>query len=403
MDKRLNNLNIVYYFFKDSFYSSAHRNRIESLVDTYKNIRIFGITYPISIGTLFSNPRRFIRFLFRDKRVIRDNIYSFTPFSFLPVKIINRNPLLVRIHKLILKFQIDNYLTYFKAAENVVTWIYSIDAFPVFSDILDKSKLLIYDCRDEFTIEQNTVLKHLKRIEDKLLMKADIVFVTSQCLYRTKEVQNKKCFYIPNGVDFAFFNQVRHPDVKINEELKNIKNPIVGYLGTTRSWLDFDLLEFLSDSLREISFVFVGPVAKDVVKRVELLKKKTNVHFLDRKSREVLPGILKGFDICLIPFKLNKFNIATNPIKFWEYMAAGKPILSLRLPEFEPYEEVVSLYIDKWEALAKLRLLLKQSNFRLKGRRMEIAKNNDLSLQAKQYREIMMRYLKEHAAKKKYN
>lgn len=114
----------------------------------------------------------------------------------------------------------------------------------------------------------------------------------------------------------------------------------------------------------------------------------------------MLPGILKGFDICMIPFKYNKFNLATNPLKFWEYLAAGKPILSLRLPDIEPYEDILYLYTNKEGALKKLQVALNDNDPSSKRRRMEIAKNNDISLKSKTYYEVLTKYLRDKDAQK---
>ena len=238
-------------------------------------------------------------------------------------------------------------------------------------------------------MKENTVLKGMEEIENNLLKKADVVFVLSKKIYAARNGKNKHCYLIPNGVDFDFFSRSASADTALNEELKNIPRPIAGYLGNIRSWLDFELLEFLADNLPTMSFVFVGPIEQDVRREVSYLKKRPNVYFLGMKDREVLPGILKGFDICLIPFKFNEFNLSTNPLKFWEYLATGKPILSLNIPDFKPYEDIVALYTTKEEALDKMRFLLNKDDEHLRKRRMGLAKDNDITVKSRKWYEIL--------------
>lgn len=389
----MNELNIVYFFFNDDFYRWPVRTIIEPFVKSFRNITIIGVTFPISLLTIFYNPKRFIKFLFKPKKKIMENIYSFTPFGFLPVRLINKNRILTIIHKWLFGSQINKFLNDIKAYENRITWIYTLDAFPVFSDVVKDSRLMVYDCEDENTMNGNAVLRDMKETEDSFLKKADVVFVVSKKIYATRKWKNRNCYLIPNGVDFDFFSGAASVDTPLNEGIKNIPRPIAGYLGNVRDWLDFELLEFLADNLPTISFVFVGPIEQDVRREIASLKKRPNVYFLGRKDREALPGILKGFDICLIPFKYNEFNLATNPLKFWEYLATGKPILSLKIPDFEPYEDILALYTTKEEALDKMRLLLEKDDEHLKKRRMELAKNNDIIVKSKEWYDILKKHL----------
>ena len=272
-----------------------------------------------------------------------------------------------------------------------------MDILPVggagISDIVEDSKLLVYQCDDEYTMEGAEILKEMKEIEDDLLKKADVVVAVSNKIYDARKQKNKNCYLVPNAIDFDFFNKAASADTPLNEEMKDIPHPIAGYLGVIRSWVDFELLGFLADSLPKVSFVFVGPVEADVKKKADALGSRPNVRFLGNKDREVLPGILKGFDACLIPFSLNEFNLSTNPWKFWEYLATGKPILSLKIPDFEVYGDIVALYTTKEEALDKLRVILEKVDDDKVKRRMQLAKSNDVVARSKKWYDIVTKRL----------
>ena len=389
----MSGLNVVFFFFNDDYSNWPQRHKIDPFVDNNPGVTVTGVTFPVNFMTLFSNPARFVKFLLKPRRKIREGVYSFTPFGLLPVTVINKNRILINIHKWLYKIQIDNFLDSIKASQNRITWIYYLWAAPVFSDIVKDSKLLVYQCDDEYTMEGDKVLKEMKEIEDDLLKKADVVVAVSNKICDARKERNKYCCVVPNAIDFDLFSKAASADTPLNEEMKSIQHPIAGYLGVIRSWVDFELLRFLADSLPKVSFVFVGPIEADVKEETDSLKKRPNVYFLGNKDREVLPGILKGFDACLIPFSLNEFNLSTNPWKFWEYLATGKPILSLKISDFEPYGDFVALYTTKEEALDKLRVILEKVDDNQVKRRMQLAKANDVVARSKKWYDIVTKRL----------
>lgn len=388
-------LNLIYFFFDDNFDRWALKNKLESFVDINKDTAIYGITFPVSLLTLFSNPRRFIRNLLCPGKKVRERVYSLTPFGIFPIQLVNKSRFLIVIHQWLFKAQINAFLDVMKVSADRITWVYNLMAFPVFFDIVKGSRLSVYQCEDEDTMREDSVLWDMKAIEDRFLSKTDVIFTLSRNVYETRKARNKNCYLVPNGVDFDFFRKVDSREIRVHPDLENIQKPIVGYLGHTRTWLDFELIEYLVDRMPDVSFVFVGPVEKNVKKNVAFLKMKPNVYFIGRKDHGEIPSVLKAFDVCTIPFKYNQFNLATNPLKFWEYLATGRPILTLRIPDFEPYKDMLYMYRDKDEALEGLRAALNESGFALKQRRMKIAAENSLSLRSKQYYDILMRHLDE--------
>lgn len=386
-------MNIVYIFFEDDFSKWANAYQIESFIKLNKGIRVIGVNFPVSLATLLCNPVRFAKYLIRNKSKVQEGIYSFAPFSFLPLNIINRYNFLIKLHRWLFKLQFNCYLKKIDALENRVIFINDLEAAPAFSEIVDCNKLLVYDCRDEHTYNEDTLNRKAQEIENDILNKADIVFTVAEFSYKSRLKKNKNTFLIPNGADYDLFKQADSEDTPIHHGLDKIPRPIVGYLGNTRSWLDFELLEFLADRLPSISFVFVGPVEKDIRHKVDSLKKHNNVYFFSRIERKYLPSVLKPFSVCIIPFKFNRFNLSTSPIKFWEYLATGKPILSLKIPDFACYEDLVALYTTKEEALSKLQGLLMENSSTLKLKRMTLAKNSDVSLRSKQRYDVIVKFL----------
>lgn len=386
-------INLVYFFFKDDYQKWSHKDMIDSFVDTNKGSQVVGVTYPITVGTLLTNPVRFFRFVLRRAYKLREGLYMFVPISILPLSVLNRFAWSSWLDRVILKRQINTFLDSINTKDNIVTWVYRLAAVPVFSDIITNSKLLVYDVRDDYILDEDKVIADAQRLENLIIAKADLVFTVSKNLFEAKKFFNSNCYEISNGVNFKLLSKSLDNSVPKHESLIHLKRPVIGYIGNIRSWLDFDLLGFLADNMNEASFVFVGPIEKNVKADVENLKKKKNVFFIPKQDRESLPSILKCFDVGLVPFKMNRFNLATNPFKFMEYFAAGKPVLSLRIPGLEIYDELAGFYSTKDEALIRLHQLLGNNGAELTKKRINLARKNDVANKAQECFDVLTKVL----------
>jgi glycosyltransferase involved in cell wall biosynthesis len=128
-------------------------------------------------------------------------------------------------------------------------------------------------------------------------------------------------------MDFDHFNPAATINMRLNE-LPNLRHPVIGFIGAFSDWVDDGLICKLAEAHPEYSILLVGPVyfAKE-------LEKHSNIIMVGTKPYEKLPLYLSNIDVCLIPFKINSITLASNPIKMYEYLAAGKPVVSTALPE----------------------------------------------------------------------
>src|SRR5690606_19110441 len=101
---------------------------------------------------------------------------------------------------------------------------------------------------------------------------------------------------------------------------------IVGYFGNIERRIDLDLLSETIKSNPKINFVFAGPVDNSYIP--DSFIKMDNVHFIGRVFYEELPSVLKGFDVAIIPFKKDEVSNTIFPLKLFEYLGAGKPVVS---------------------------------------------------------------------------
>ncbi len=202
-------------------------------------------------------------------------------------------------------------------------------------------KLVIYHCIDEHSANPNVPAAQVRESEGRLLKLADIVFTSSSTLYAARKALNANTFYLPNVADAEHFSHARDTDLPVAEDLRGIPRPIAGFVGNITGYkLDFDLLANVAQSRPEWSFVLIGPVGRgDPSTVISKLRDLTNLHLLGERPYAELPRYIKGFDACLIPFNENESTRGSLPMKFFEYLAAGKPVIATDLPTLAEFRE----------------------------------------------------------------
>jgi len=226
----------------------------------------------------------------------------------------------------------------------------------------------IYDCYDEYLLtSQDKKIKNLDKLEKELMVQSDFIFTTSQKLLEKSLKHNKNSFLIPNAADTDLFGKAYIEKLDPPDDIKNLKRPIIGYIGALRDWQDFELLEYLFINNPEINFVFIGHNRKSAVKNGKDFDRYQNVHFLGQKRFEEIPAYLRHLDVAIIPNRMTLFNQSVVPYKLFEYLAAGKKILStnhsLDLTKF--YADYVETADNKIEFSEKLNEMLSNKTINL--------------------------------------
>jgi GT2 family glycosyltransferase/glycosyltransferase involved in cell wall biosynthesis len=230
---------------------------------------------------------------------------------------------------------------------------------------------LFYDCMDLHKGFSNSSAS-THQDEQFLLQQSDCVFASSNILYQHALKENDKCVLIPNGTDYQFFHQASNP-IKVND-IKNTPSPIIGYYGAIADWFDTKLIGELATDNPEWSFLLIGSTE---LANLNPLNGLENVHLLGEKPYATIPGYLSNFDVCIIPFKRSPLTQATNPVKLFEYLSAGKPIVSTRLEEISRYENFVRLAETKEEWQTAIQdSLVENKTKELLNQRYEFAQAN---------------------------
>lgn len=212
--------------------------------------------------------------------------------------------------------------------EGAAQWFYSPMTAPFFLERLG-SACTVYDCMDElanFRFAPDDIAQR----ERLLLSHADVVFTGGCRLYESKSRYNPNTHFYGCGVDVEHFGKARLDSTVSPPEISALPRPVLGYFGVIDERLDYDLLDDLARAFPHASIAMVGPFAKV---DPACLPQAPNVHWLGQRGYRDLPALVKGFDVCLMPFALNEATQYINPTKTLEYMAAAKPIVSTAVPD----------------------------------------------------------------------
>jgi glycosyltransferase involved in cell wall biosynthesis len=200
----------------------------------------------------------------------------------------------------------------------------------------------VYECVDEFSASKGLVHgPTIAALERNVLEKADLVIVTAQGLFESKKAFAKRIEVVPNGVDVDHFAKASQPGTPVAEVIARLPKPVVGYLGAVQYWVDFDLVSHAARAHPEWSFVFVGSV--EPLARVDKVRNLPNVYFLGRQPYADLPEYVAGFDVCINPYILDGVAENVDPLKLYDYIASGKPVVSVDIPAARRFAGVIAL------------------------------------------------------------
>ena len=162
-----------------------------------------------------------------------------------------------------------------------------------------------------------------------------------------------------NGVDVAHFRKIPEGTVftEAFQAVLEKKQPIVGYYGAVAKWFDYELLKYAARKLPNVSFVLLGKIYDESYFRSDL-RQIPNIHFVGSVPYGDLPAYAARFAVCTIPFCVNSITNATSPLKLFEYMAIGKPILTTAMHESSKYRSV-HISCDPEDFVSKIKMLLK--------------------------------------------
>lgn len=202
--------------------------------------------------------------------------------------------------------------------------------------------LTVFYCIDEYSKLPDLDGRAVQAMDDDLTVAADIVFVCSQGLLETHKPLNANTYLSPHGVDTELFALASSPETEIPDEMKGVARPTIGFWGLLERWVDLSILEYIARARPNWTIALIGRVAIDV----SPLKRLPNVVFAGVKPYSELPKWAKAIDICILPFTRSSLMLQSSPLKLREYLASGKPTVSVPLPEVQQFGELVQTAVD---------------------------------------------------------
>ncbi len=193
----------------------------------------------------------------------------------------------------------------------------------------------VYFCMDDFLHLAGVTNEMLGPLERRLLRRVDAVVATAESLTRSKVPRTGAAHYLPQGVNFEHFATTR----SVPEELAHLPRPIIGFAGGVSACCDFSLIRKIADANPSASVVFVGPIAVEDTAVLD----RPNIHLLGPRPYRDLPAYVQAFDVGLIPYLLNEWTLAVDPLKLLEYLAAGIPVVSTEIPEVLKYRDAIAV------------------------------------------------------------
>jgi glycosyltransferase involved in cell wall biosynthesis len=226
--------------------------------------------------------------------------------------------------------------------EQPVQWFYSPMTAPVLLGQFG-ARGVVYDCMDELA-NFRFAPADISAREQFLLSRANVVFTGGYQLFEAKSRAHGNVHFFGCGVDVDHFGRARGEELAASPALDGLPRPLLGYFGVIDERLDYDLIGALAEAFPQATVVMAGPLAKVEPSQ---LPQHENIRWLGQRAYEELPSLVKGFDVCLMPFALNDATRYINPTKTLEYLAAGKPVVSTPVADVvRNFGEVVEVARD---------------------------------------------------------
>ena len=296
-------------------------------------------------SSLVLDPRRSFDLLGRSRlraivpRRVSSKITVLTP---LHVPLEGRLPALARAHKAHIEKTIAREIT-----KPFVLLMNRPDdpALAPIPGLMDRAQLRLFDWSDDFESFAATESDRAStRVAcEHYLRSADMVFTVNDALGARARAYCESVHVLRNGTDAQSFGRAMTREVRPARALRRLAHPVIGYVGyRVRDRLDLELIDFLAQSRPLWSFVFVGPkVGPEPLQAI--LDRRPNVTVVGPVDYLKLPSFVTAFDVCILPNRVNTHTAGNDPIKLYDYLAAGRPVVSTATAGVELFDSLVTI------------------------------------------------------------
>jgi glycosyltransferase involved in cell wall biosynthesis len=227
--------------------------------------------------------------------------------------------------------------------ERPLLWTYN----PLTTRLLDLSAFdgVVYHCVDDIGAQPGMPTTLLRQAERELAERAQIVFATAPRLAEMQSRVNPNTHFLPNVADFAHFSRALDDATQVPADMASIRGPRLGFIGAISGYkVDFALVRAIAQRRPDWAIVLIGRIGEgEPGTDTTLLHGLPNLHLLGPRPYASLPAYLRGVDVAMLPSRTNDYTASMFPMKFFEYLAAGRPVVSTDLPAIRPFRDVVAI------------------------------------------------------------
>ena len=325
---------------------------------------------------------------------IPSNIYVFTPKNiiphrkyFTPVKTIETRIIAKMSLKIIKRLNSDKPYILFMNCPNA----FSHD---LMAALLKDASLSVFDFSDDF-LELGYSKETIEAFRRNIVMyarAADIVIAVNEHVRLKYRSLNPNTYVIRNATNFSNFDRKDYKPIDYFEKLKNNRNPIIGYSGIANmSRMDANILDFVIKQRPDWKFVFIGYAKKEFLQKYSHYK---NVHHIAPVDYICLPDYIRYFDVAIVPFKINSHTKGNDLLKFHDFLAMGKPVVSTEIGGAKDLKDVIRIANSPSVFLEEIENALYPETNDVLLRRKQIAQKNSWHNRINEFEQLLKGYLR---------
>ena len=282
-----------------------------------------------------------------------------------------------------------------KGDEKIVLILNDLQADRELVDMIaSKAFLTIFDWSDDFVeFSSNDEERQVctQRCRHYCLI-SDIVLTINEDLKNRATEINENSYVIKNATNYFTFDESLG-DSERCQSLRRFGNPVIGYIGWLNGLrLDSDLIRYVAESRPNYQFVFMGPKSEEFPLGTDLPRMK-NIHIIPPVPYSQYPACLRALDVCILPNLINAHTNGNDPIKLYDYLASGNPVVATKTAGTEAFSDVLNLADNKEHFLKLLDHAIHDRSEPQKDRRIEIARQNSWQRRMVEVEEILGKFL----------
>lgn len=358
--------NVVLFWYMNDWgkYGRAYEKIAENLANQNNILRVLCILPPVRIQGVY----RFYPFVserISKKLIVLTPNRRVIPLRFAP-GIIGE-----KANDFFFSFSVSCFMKLLSFTEdNTMLWVFPPHSYINYLRVLIPHKVFITQFVDSNIYKEDDPPEKIafaKNQYEELARDSDIVITSSKLNFDYFSPMNPNCYLFENAVDPAFI-----ADPSAFPYLVNGRRPRLGYTGYISERTDIDLLEHIAKMRPDYDLILAGPVE---IPQTEFKKLKlANVHYEGIIPYGKMPAFLRSLDICLIPHRDTQFSRSMSPLKLFQYLASGRPIVSTKVAGVERWDRFISIAENHEDFIVKIDETIKIDTIEKSSKRVEAAK-----------------------------